>query len=307
MNVKYVIAILISVVFLSQSIYAQYLNLDMDIMPVFVKKSDSLMSISNTYLRPDQVTSIISNDSFLSDYKFRLLENFDKSIYAPKDIYSKSLPAVGLVAMCSKPNILHESIVNAATTFAVSEDGICITNFHVLFAYSQYQTMNNLGEFIVRMGNGKYYILKKIIAISAQNDIAIIQLDTKGEKIPFLKFASTKPVIGDEIYLIGNPSGMAYYFSKGMVTNFHNEFIPLPSGNKIVRRDLMSISADFAVGASGSPILDNHGAIVGLVSSTHIIEQKMYNNSSLTQMVVKNTIPLTTLIQLIQKLNSSKN
>ena len=57
----------------------------------------------------------------------------------------------------------------------------------------------------------------------------------------------------------------------------------------------MSITADFAVGSSGAPILNNSGEVVGVVSSTFIIPNK--RNS---QMVIKEIIPINSLKKLIK-------
>ena len=53
----------------------------------------------------------------------------------------------------------------------------------------------------------------------------------------------------------------------------------------------MQISADYGVGSSGGPIIDSHGNLVGIVSSTYSLyaNPQTYQNF---QMAIKKTVPV---------------
>ncbi|WP_431293068.1 S1 family peptidase [Pedobacter sp. P26] len=113
--------------------------------------------------------------------------------------------------------------------------------------------------------------------------------------LPALPLAKSANV-GDQVFVLGHPKGMHYFFSQGNVTNRYME----EAGPDDARffREMMTISADYATGSSGGPVLDLYGRVVGTVSNT-----KMYTHSEMNpsvQMVVKNTVPVESLWKLIR-------
>jgi S1-C subfamily serine protease len=64
--------------------------------------------------------------------------------------------------------------------------------------------------------------------------------------------------------------------------------------------DWMTVTADFAVGSSGGPVFNRHGAVVGMVARTHTINADPKSESPTTQMVVKMTIPSEDILSLIE-------
>ena len=70
--------------------------------------------------------------------------------------------------------------------------------------------------------------------------------------------------------------------------------------NRNVRR--MSITADYAKGSSGAPVLNNNGEVIGVVSSTNsIYYNKVKGREENLQMVVKNCIPINALRRLFKE------
>lgn len=279
---------------------AQYPNAEKDVLAPLRKMADSLLMTAQRSVSPKDASDYLEHMPAALKYPVMFqTSEMNAPELSPQAIYLQDQPAVGLVAMCGKPNPLHEVSLNPASAFVITPEGICVTNYHVIYAYAHTKTVEDKGVFLVRLGNGKTYVLEKILAVSPQNDIALIQLDTKREKLPFLQLSGMDASIGDDAYVLGNPSGLLYSFTKGMISGKYNQAMALPGGRGVANRNLMSITADFAVGASGSPILDNRGSVIGIVSSTNIIEQPS-NGHQLTQMVIKNTIPVSSLINLIR-------
>ena len=68
--------------------------------------------------------------------------------------------------------------------------------------------------------------------------------------------------------------------------------------NKIV--PMMTITADFAQGSSGAPILDDRGRVVGLVTSTSSVYYPAKNGKKeQLQMVFKQCVPGASILKLI--------
>jgi serine protease Do len=57
----------------------------------------------------------------------------------------------------------------------------------------------------------------------------------------------------------------------------------------------MSITADFAQGSSGGPVLDRRGNVIGVVAAT----LSLYNSDNNLQMVSKEAIPVSRIRALI--------
>ena len=100
----------------------------------------------------------------------------------------------------------------------------------------------------------------QVIGVAALADIAILQLSVTLTNQAFLDWGDSETAkIGDECYVIGDPYGIdAVSVSNGVIRD--NKYI---YGNIV---ESMCISAPIYGGNSGSPILDEEGEVIGIVS-----------------------------------------
>jgi S1-C subfamily serine protease len=64
---------------------------------------------------------------------------------------------------------------------------------------------------------------------------------------------------------------------------------------------MMSITADYARGSSGSPVLDDSGAVVGMVADTRSIYYTIDHGAQQNlQMVVKECVPSASILKLFR-------
>lgn len=277
--------------------YAQFIDVNKMIVNPTLNVADSMLRKKQVIYPPSEALKYLNSPIlFKKSDSIQLPSGKSKQVDAV-NIYEQSKNAVGWVAMCYRKRISSAVTVNGASAFVVSPDGICLTNYHVVYAFANDSGLDGSGIFLVRLGNGKIYPLKKILFASVEDDVAILQLETqKGEQLPYLSLEDQIPSIGEDVYMLGNPKDMYYLMTKGMVANLYADAIAWPNGKGGSQRDLMAITADFAVGASGGPILNSKGNVIGMVSSTHVIEQNG-TGYPLTQMVIKNAIPNRSLLK----------
>lgn len=153
--------------------------------------------------------------------------------------------------------------------------------------WHEIKEVNQDSLYYVGTRQGKTYPIRRILGYSRAGDIAFFQVDTRGDKLPCLKLGNPLEA-GAEVSVISHPKQLFYMYSRGVVAR------NTTYGNKFPNTDRMEITADYAVGSSGAPILDNCGNIVGMVASTTGLYFDQEKKTSL-QMVLKSTIPVSVI------------
>lgn len=207
-----------------------------------------------------------------------------------EEIYRKCSDAVLMFGNYYKYDEKGEMYAGVgASATALTPDGICMTNYHVMEAlikkdWHEIKEVNEDSLYYVGTRQGKVYPIIRILGYSKAGDIAFFQVDTRGDKLAYLPIG-TPLETGAEISVISHPQQLFYMFARGVVAR------NTTYGNKFPNTDRMEITADYAVGSSGAPILDKYGNIAGMVASTTGLYFDQEKKTSL-QMVLKSTIPV---------------
>ena len=213
-------------------------------------------------------------------------------------VYERSKDAVlcfGNVFKCGKCSKWHSNIAGG---FIISEDGLAVTNYHV---------MDNAkaGAFGAMTIEGKLFPVKEIVASSKADDLAIVRLEGKGFKaLPIAE----GDAVGAEVTVISHPEGRFYSVSKGIIARYFKKPVPHgPSRGRGPGAPRMAITADYAKGSSGSPVLNDNGAVVGVVSTTKSIYYSKEDGIKRNlQMVVKSCIPSGSILKLLKKVEPAE-
>ena len=191
---------------------------------------------------------------------------------------------------CGRCSLTH---VNPASGYVIDEDGIIVTNHHVLEGFINSKGNKNLAM-PIQTADGKVYLVTEILATSKGTDLTIVKVDTRGDKLTPLPLGNSA-VQGDEVFVMGHPTQMLFYFTDGVVArNYKSQRNRMQSDSY----PEMDITADYAAGSSGGPVVDNKGNLVATVSSTRSIYYNPAEQKNL-QMVVKNTKPIISLKKMI--------
>jgi S1-C subfamily serine protease len=176
----------------------------------------------------------------------------------PKQIYEHALPSVfvlGSVEESSEhPGQWRDG--RLASAWALTEDGVLATNWHVF---------DKLGKECYGVVNSRGEVFPVIDALGANPtaDIALIRVAGKGFT-PLPLAADEK--VGAWVAVLSHPGNEFYTFTQGHVTRYTQN----GAGDK--RQRWMSVSADFAYGSSGAPVLNRFGAVVGMATVTANID-----------------------------------
>ncbi|WP_164735299.1 S1 family peptidase [Pseudoflavitalea rhizosphaerae] len=219
-----------------------------------------------------------------------------EKVMEPANLYEyakKATVITGCAYLCPRCTNVH---LSESSGYIIDPKGIMVTNYHVAATYAFMKDGNQPKGFFARLADGRTYAVKAILASSRKDDLAILQLETNGELLPALALGEPAKV-GDKICVLGHPQGMHYFLSQGHVTNKYLEEAGAPEQKFF--REMMCISADYATGSSGGPVMDIYGNVVGTVSNTRMLLHS--NRDAGVQMVVKNTVPVESLWKLIRK------
>ncbi|SUJ27379.1 serine endoprotease [Sphingobacterium spiritivorum] len=212
----------------------------------------------------------------------------------PEEIYEKRSKGTILVSTyynCGNCSKMHTSTASGAI---LTEDGYAVTNYHVLENIIRGSKESKSRDSLVFIANrdGNIYRIADIIAYSGKADLAIFKIDTKGEKFsPVPLGIAASP--GTRVHAITHPDSRYYFYSQGVVAR------NVAFNNLDADEDRMEITADYAKGSSGGPILDSCGNLIGLVSTTQSIYY-VPNEQKDLQMVIKSTVPVSAVKRLLK-------
>jgi S1-C subfamily serine protease len=169
----------------------------------------------------------------------------------------------------------------AGGAFVIAPSGICLTSLHVT------RDKNSRG-FCAMTRDGRVYPIREVLAYDSVHDLAIVQLALpEGVVLPALPLAREAAAIGTPVFVMSHPDDRFFLLSTGHVAR-HTLW-----RTKNGAEAFMTITADFAKGSSGCPVLDESGAVIGIVNNTESIYFDDDGNKTQTdlQMVVKNATP----------------
>ncbi len=225
-----------------------------------------------------------------------------KKKLTPAQIYARVSESIVIVSSAGRCNEVGARGIPCkrihtfpASGYVINASGIIVTNYHVVEGYVTKNNPTSRDVLMVMLHDGTTFPVKELLLADKSNDLAIIRIDPQDVKLTPLPVATKDAEIGDPVYIVSHPKNYFYAFSSGMVTDKFSEI------NAGQYRNIMGISADYAAGSSGSAIIDQYGNAIGTVSYTKTLQHS--GEDSKVQMVLKATVPASSLLKLIQEGN----
>jgi len=133
--------------------------------------------------------------------------------------------------------------------FIIDKEGHVLTNYHVIADARQVE---------VTLHNRKKY-RATVVGTDRSHDLAVIQIKG-GEFKPMVLGDSRNLQVGQKVYAIGNPFGLAGTMTRGIISSIRP--VQEPDGMQIDE----AIQTDAAInpGNSGGPLLNWHGEVIGI-------------------------------------------
>lgn len=134
------------------------------------------------------------------------------------------------------------------TGFFVSEDGLLVTNFHVIAEGS---------TAVVKFPDGKLFPVDRVLTFDKARDIALMKVS--GDKFKTLTLGdSSRTQVGEKVVAIGNPLFLESTVSDGIISGIR-------TGEQLGGTFLQT-TAPISHGSSGGPLLNMKGQVIGITT-----------------------------------------
>ncbi len=132
----------------------------------------------------------------------------------------------------------------------VRADGVIVTNNHVIAGAD---------ELIVALADRREFEAEVVVA-DERTDLAVLRIDAKGEKLPFLQFRDSDTVqVGDLVLAIGNPFGVGQTTTSGIVSALARTQVGISDYQFFIQTD-----AAVNPGNSGGALVTMDGKLIGI-------------------------------------------
>ena len=172
-----------------------------------------------------------------------------------------SIPSLTKIQKMKRTVVRVEVDTGHGSGVVVSEDGLIITNKHVI------KGSKNIRVIIQE----DIYNNVRVVYIAPDLDIAFLKV----EPIRDLNYARIKSydkyTHGDEVYTIGNPLGFNKFVSKGIIS----KFIIKPNYSVHILTD-----ATILEGSSGGGLFSEDGRLIGVTTATYRQTRKDINHNT---------------------------
>jgi len=167
-------------------------------------------------------------------------------------VYKKNIPSVVNVTSRAMTFDFFYGLVpqeGQGSGFVIDKEGHILTNYHVIADARQVE---------VTMHNRKKY-KATIVGTDPSHDLAVIQIKAP-ELIPAVLGDSRNLQVGQKVFAIGNPFGLAGTMTRGIVSSIR----PVREPNGAMIDEAIQTDAAINPGNSGGPLMNWHGEVIGI-------------------------------------------
>src|ERR1700683_1415419 len=167
-------------------------------------------------------------------------------------VYKRNIPAVVNVTSRAMAFDFFYGLVpqeGQGSGFVIDKEGHILTNYHVIADARQVE---------VTMHNRKKY-KATVVGSDPPHDLAVIQIKAP-DLVPGVLGDSRNLQVGQKVYAIGNPFGLAGTMTRGIVSSIR----PVREPNGATIDEAIQTDAAINPGNSGGPLMNWHGEVIGI-------------------------------------------
>jgi len=170
------------------------------------------------------------------------------------EVYHKAIPSVvNITTKTMAYDFFYGPVPEQGqgSGFIIDKQGHILTNYHVVGDGSQVE---------VTLHNKKTY-KAVVIGRDRGHDLAVVQIEAP-EAVPAVLGDSTSLQVGQKVFAIGNPFGLAGTMTRGIISSLR----PIRSPEGAYIEEAIQTDAAINPGNSGGPLLNSHGEVIGINS-----------------------------------------
>jgi serine protease Do len=190
----------------------------------------------------------------------------------------RAMLSIGTLYRCGKCELWH---TNLAGGYAIQSGGVVVTSLHVLINGEHPESY-----LIAADAQGSVFPVLEILGVHLSADAVILQTGAS-DLDPLPLQPSAYP--GDPVFCLSSPGGVRELFTTGIVSRFFAK-----SGAVFLH-----VTADWASGSSGSPVLDQFGNVLGHVASTRTLKTSGPPENRYVQTVLKEATAAGEIVKLL--------
>ena len=183
----------------------------------------------------------------------------------PEQLYAANLASCVGITVNTTVNIFGQTSTSAASGsgFVLSQDGYIATNYHVIESAAKDESVT----IQVSFADGKKYDAK-LIGGEKDNDVAVLKIEASG-LTPATLGDSSKLVVGESVYAIGNPLGeLTYSLTDGLVSAL-DRLITTGDNGSSATLNVLQTNCAINPGNSGGPLFDSYGNVIGITTAKY--------------------------------------
>jgi hypothetical protein len=180
---------------------------------------------------------------------------------APREVWARARAGyvrVGWFFLCTTCDRWR---LNLAGGYVLTANGAVATAYHIVEPPRDLRE----GWLVAADDSDRVYPVLEVLAANRYGDTCIIRIEGSGFKpLPL----STNANPGDTVFCFSDPLGRRGYFSQGIVNRFFKlpeRRLPHEPGAPFFLPTRINVSADWSLGSSGAPVLDEFGNVLGQV------------------------------------------
>lgn len=169
-------------------------------------------------------------------------------------VYKKAIPSVvNIKSRAVSYNFFYGLVPEEGqgTGFILDKQGHILTNYHVIA---------NAQQIEVTLYNRKT-VKAQLIGGDRQNDLAVLKIDVPN-LAPITLGDSSKILVGQKVFAIGNPFGLSGTMTRGIVSSIRS----VRGGSGASIDEAIQTDAAINPGNSGGPLLNSRAEVIGINS-----------------------------------------